>query len=167
MKWLGSILAVCAVAIAVMVLMGLRVPREHHVAGSAVIDAPQLAVWTAISDVRSAPQWRPEVKLVELLDDNRWKESGSHGSMTFRLGHAEPMSRRIVVFDDRNAPFTGKWTFTLEPVENGKTQVTIAEDATVFSPVWRFVGHYVIGERSSIDEYLRDLEKSFAFKKSG
>jgi len=29
------------------------------------------------------------------------------------------------------------------------------------------VGHYVIGERSSIDEYLRDLQKSFAFKKSG
>jgi hypothetical protein len=74
------------------------------------------------------------------------------------------MHRRVVAIDDPKLPFTGTWTYTLEPLPNGDTLVSIAEDANVPSPLYRFAGHYFIGERASIDRYLRDLHRTFEYQ---
>jgi hypothetical protein len=165
MRIIAIILGILAVCIAIVVLMGMRLPKEHRIENSAEIGAPPLAVWTQISDVAGSPTWRSDVKRVEMLDQKRWREYGKTGSVVFRLALSEPMQRRVVVIADRNLPFTGSWMYTLEPLPNGNTKVTIVEDATVFNPVYRFVGHYFIGERTSIDRYLHDLQKSFAYGK--
>ena len=166
MRIIAFILGILAVCIAIIVLMGMRLPKQHRVENSAEIGAPQLTVWTQISDVAAAPTWRSDVKRVEVLDEKRWREYGKTGSVIFRLALSDPMRRRVVVIADRNLPFAGQWTYTLEPLPNGNTKVTIVEDATVFNPVYRFVGHYFIGERTTIDHYLNDLQKSFAYGKA-
>lgn len=165
MRVLAFIVGAIAVGIAVVVVLGLRLPREHRIEASTEISAPPLAVWTTISDPAAGPTWRSDVKRVEMLDQRRWREYGKTGSVIYRLDKNDPMHSRVVVIDDPGLPFTGKWTYVLEAQPNGETQLTITEDATVWNPVYRFVAHYVIGERTTLDRYLGDLKKSFAYGK--
>ncbi len=163
MKILVYVLGVVVALVAVVLLAGMRLPQTHHAENAAEISAPPLAVWTTISDVASGPNWRSDLKQVELLDSGRWREHGSSGDVTFRLDTSVPTQRRVVAIDDPKLPYSGTWTYVLEPLPNGNTKITIAEDANVKSALYRFVGHYIIGERSSIDRYLRDLHKSFQY----
>ena len=161
------VLATIAAVIPVAVVLGMRLPQHHHAQATALISAPPLAVWTMISDVSAEPEWRSGVRRVEVLGDGRWREYGPGGGLTYRLDSSEFMGSRVVVIDDKDASFTGTWRFTLTPVAGGRTQLKIEEDASVSNPVWRFVGHYLIGERSTMDSYLRDLQRAFKYKKQG
>jgi hypothetical protein len=166
MRILVWLLGGIAAVVMVVAVMGMRLPKEHRVQNSAEISAPPLAVWTAISDVSSGPQWRSDLKRVEVLDQRHWREYSKTGSTVFRLDHSEPITLRVVVIDDRNLPYQGRCVYKLAPLPNGNTLLTITEDGKVYHPIWRFVAHYIIGERTSIDRYLNDLHKSFQYPSS-
>jgi Polyketide cyclase / dehydrase and lipid transport len=167
MKYLLVIAVVLVFAFAIVFVMGMRLPKHHRAQNSAVITASPMAVWAAISDVAAGPNWRSDLKRVDIIDSNRWREYDRHrNSVMFRLDSSLPMHQRVVSIDDPGLPYSGSWTYNLQGDERGNTTITIVEDADVKSPVWRFFGHYVIGERSSIDRYLHDLQKSFEAGKS-
>jgi hypothetical protein len=43
-----------------------------------------------------------------------------------------------------------------------QVKVTITENGTTGPALWRFVGHYVMGEDSQIKQYLADLKRAAA-----
>jgi hypothetical protein len=63
------------------------------------------------------------------------------------------LTRRIL---DKNLPFDGSWTYTLEPAANGTT-VRITEDANIYNPVFRIMSRFVLGYTGTMDKYLEAL----------
>jgi hypothetical protein len=72
----------------------------------------------------------------------------------------EPLKTRVVRIADKDLPFGGTWTYELEPSGADQTKLTITERGTTGPAIWRFVGHYLIGEDSNLKKYESDLKKT-------
>lgn len=160
---------VAVVVIALLIVgWGALLPKKHHSEDSVIVKADPAEIWNAISDVKDSPSWRSDVTRVEVLDDanpaSHWREFNKNNGVTFRLDHSQPPSQRVVSIDDPALPFGGTWTMTIEPFEPGITHVRIDEEGEVRNPVYRWVSRYIIGQRSSMERYLLDLQKHFAAK---
>ena len=125
-------------------------------------------MWGLISDVGRQPEWRTGLKAVEMLppgaDGPCWREVQSAMTMPLCVTRSEAPARRAVTIADPKLPFGGSWTYELEEAGVSGTRVTITENGTTGPAMWRFVGHYVMGEDTQIKRYLRDLEAATAPK---
>lgn len=164
MKWLrglAGILLVLLVAVAVMYGLGRRLPVEHVAMASGLVEASQDRVWELISDTAEQPNWRTD--LVGVMphkgdgESSCWVEATRSMEMPLCLMVEEPKVRRVVRVGDPTLPFAGTWTYELAPVAAG-TAVTITERGRVRPALWRFVGHYVMGEDTNVKQYLKDLQ---------
>jgi hypothetical protein len=45
-------------------------------------------------------------------------------------------------------------------MDDGRTTVTITEHAYVYSPFYRFLSHYILGDTFNQKRYLEDLNKA-------
>jgi hypothetical protein len=80
-------------------------------------------------------------------------------TMLYEISAVDPprsLTRRIA---SKNLPFAGSWTYALESSPGGVI-VRITEDAEIYSPVFRFVTRFILGETRSIDAYLHALGKA-------
>lgn len=158
-----GMLAVPGIALAVVAIWGAFLPREHTSTVSRTIAAPADAVYAALTDVRSFPQWREGVDRVDVVEESaeliRFKEFGEHGELAFELERVDP--RRIesrIAGEDR--AFGGTWTYELAP-EGDRTRVTITEDGWVDNVIFRFLAKYVFGHDATQNQYLSSLEARF------
>ena len=151
--------------IAVVVVAGVLVPKRHVATRSALIHAIPERLFALIS---GSQEWRPEVKSSELITGEGGKqfqrETSRRGeTILYELQGSRPplaIERRIVT---ENLPYGGKWSFVLEPVQEGAsrgTRVCITEDGEVYNPVFRFVSHFVMGDTATLDAYLKALAKA-------
>ena len=142
---------------------GSRQPVDHTITVSGVVAAPPEKVFTLISDVAHAPDWRPAVKSVTVLkkdkDRDHWVEHLAHGQyMIFLATRTEPPFRREVMLDDPKASYGGTWTYQLAPGPSpDSTTLTITETGYIRQPLYRFVMARVIGMTHNLDEYLKDI----------
>ena len=160
MRWLLIIGGSLAAVVAVVVAVGYSLPVKHVASRTAHVVAPPERVWATITDVASAPQWRPGVKSAEILGQGAagpvWREVSGDGTITFETVESAPPRRLVTRITDKSLPFGGTWTYELQPAGSG-TQVTIQEDGEVYNPVFRFVSRYVMGHHATIDKYLAAL----------
>jgi uncharacterized protein YndB with AHSA1/START domain len=159
-------IAVLVATFAAIWVVGSRMPREHQGRGTRRVAASPAAVFAALTDVAGMPKWRPDVKTVEVLpsvgDQPSFRETNTHGTMTFVISESVPGRRVVTTIVDEGQPFGGRWTFDLEPESDGAaTRVTITEDGWVNPPVFRFLSRYVFGHAATIEAYLGNLEKRF------
>jgi len=156
---IGTI-ALLGVVLGVTAVIGLTLPESHHVARSARFAAPPSVVFSAISDVSSYADWRSDVDRVEVLPDDgeglRFVEYSGNDAVTFRVEESSSPSRFKVRVDDTSLPFSGTWTFLLQPFEKG-TSLTITEDGAVSNPVFRVIATLLSPPTDSMDRYLHDL----------
>lgn len=164
MKWILIMAGVIAGLIALMAIIGSLLPRGHTASRTAVINKPPDILWQTMTDCAAFPQWRADVKSVEILPDrdgNRvWREDGKNGKMTLETIEASPPSRLVLRIADPDLPFGGKWTYQLEPGSGG-CRVTITEDGEVYNPIFRFMSRFFFSQSASIETYLKALGKKY------
>ncbi len=163
LRFSGYLFVVLLVVTAVVMGVGSRLPVEHRAVATAVIAAPQERVWALITDVGAQPGWRTGLKAVEMLPEGHggpcWREVQTGMAMPLCVEASGAMTRRVVRIADPALPFGGTWTYELEAAGAGATKVTITENGTTGPAMWRFAGHYLMGEDSQVKQYLQDLEK--------
>ena len=162
MKWLIILAGGIAVAMALIVIVGGFLPRQHTATRAVTLRQPAPIVFAAIRDFAAQPSWRTGVQAVELLPnrDGRvcYRETSRHGAITYVVLEEKPAERLVVKIADEALPFGGTWTFQLTPTDGG-TSVRITENGEVKNPAFRFLARFVFGYTSTIDTYLRDLAR--------
>lgn len=164
MKWILIVVGVIAGLIALMAIVGALLPKGHTASRTTVINKPPDVLWQAMTDCAAFPQWRTDVKSVEVLPDRDghkvWREDGRNGKMTLETIEASPPSRLVLRIADPDLPFGGKWTYELQPSPGG-SRVTITEDGEVYNPIFRFMSHVFFSQAGSIETYLKALGKKY------
>ena len=165
MRWALTAGAVLVGLIAVIVIIGALLPRDHVAKMSARIAASPTAVWETITTPSQFPSWRREVTSVELLPPTptgpSWREHSAHGAITMVVAVAEPPHRLVGRIADKNLPFGGEWEYRVDPDGPSASVVTITERGSVYNPVFRFVSRFIMGHTATIDGYLRALGRKF------
>jgi uncharacterized protein YndB with AHSA1/START domain len=160
---LGVVVALILVVIAV----GYMLPVAHTATRERTLGAPPSRVFAAIMTPADFPQWRSDVKRVEMLPavdgHTRWRETGDNGTITFVNDTVVPDRRVVTRIEDKGLPFGGGWTLELSPApQAGGTTLRITENGKIYNPVFRFVSRFILGYTRSLERYLGDLERYLA-----
>lgn len=165
MKWLMLIGALLVAIIAVVVIVGALLPRDHVASVRARIAASPDAVWQTIVDVANQPSWRADVQRVELLPSidgkTSWREHSRNGAIVMVIDRADAPTHLVTRIADDKLPFGGTWDYAIAPEGSGASVVTITEHGSVYNPVFRFMSRFVFGHAATMDAYLRSLGKKF------
>jgi len=165
MKWVAIIGVAIAALVAVVVIIGLVLPRDHVASVTAKIAAPPAAVWAAIVQPEAFPTWRGDVSRVEMLTSTAngpsWREHTRNGALTMGVEQSDPPRRVVTRILDQNLPYGGTWEYDIAPDGASDSRVTITERGWVSNPIFRFVSRSIMGHTSSMETYLRSLGKHF------
>ena len=166
MRYVLMAVGVIVVIVAVVAVVGWMLPQHHRVSVSRVYRATPSALFALITDVKSFPRWRSDVRSVEELPDEggrrRWRESAGRGSpITYEVERMVPDQLLVGRIADKNLPFGGSWTYELAAAAAGQTTLTITEDGDVYNPIFRFVSRFVMGHTATISRYLDDVQKRY------
>ncbi|MEK6286149.1 MAG: SRPBCC family protein [Acidobacteriota bacterium] len=164
MKWFLIVVGVIAALIAVVAIIGSLMPKGHSASRTTVINKPPEVLWQAMTDCAAFPQWRADVKSVEVISDRDghrvWREDGKNGKMTLETVEANPPSRLVLRIADPDRPFGGTWTYDLQASGSG-SRVTITENGEVYNPIFRFMSRVFFSPTASIETYLKALGKKY------
>jgi uncharacterized protein YndB with AHSA1/START domain len=160
LKILLIVAAILVLAVAVVVLLGLRVPKSHVASRSALFVSPPERIWRALVEVEKGPEWRAGLKSVEALPPadgkRRYREVSGFGPVTYVVEEEIPPRRLVGRIADEGLGYGGSWTWDLAR-EGERTRVTITERGFVTNPVFRFLARFVFGYGKTMDGYLKDL----------
>ena len=148
----------------IVALIGSRLPKSHVASRSIHLRKSPQEVYAVVRDFGSAPQWRSDVKQmeVEALPGRPvyFREVGKNGTVNYELVEDILAQRMVTRIRDTDLGYSGQWTYFFVP-ENGGTRVTIREDGEVSNVIFRFMSRYVFGQTATIDSYLTSLAKRF------
>jgi hypothetical protein len=165
LKWMLFAALGLAGFVALLAIVGMFLPKGHRASRTVVYSAPPARVFATITDFARFPEWRSDVKTVELLGNDgrgmRFREEGRNGTITYRVERQEPGSTLVTRIDDPSLPFGGSWTLEVKSVPEG-TSLTITEDGEVYNPIFRVLSKVVFSHYSTIDTYQSDLRKRLA-----
>ena len=160
MKILLMLLGALVALVVLATLIGALMPRAHTATRRVVFQAPATVLYQAARDFAAAPQWRTGLQRVELLPPEagceRYRETSSHGVVTYRVITDRPAEQLVVEIADADLPWGGRWTFAFTREGSG-TAVRITEDGFVKNPLFRFLARTVFGHTATMEQYLRDL----------
>jgi uncharacterized protein YndB with AHSA1/START domain len=165
MKWLWITLAVLAAIALIAFIVGSLVPREHSASRRIRLARPIGEVWAVVSDVANATSWRKGLKGVEVLppQDGKtvFRETTGFGPLTMIVDESRPPNRMVLRILDAGGPFGGTWTYVLRE-DGAGTVISITEDGFVNPALFRFMGRFIFGYTTTIDDVLKSLGKKFA-----
>jgi uncharacterized protein YndB with AHSA1/START domain len=174
-----ALLAIPVLAVAIVGIGGALLPEQHSVTRTVTLPASPERVWEIISDVQGQPRWRHDLKSVTMLPAidgaEHWEEHAGMGSIPYVLTESDPNRRRVIKIADPNLSFGGTWTMTLSGISSGNAAVgtsdvpppsgstlTITENGVVHNVFFRFLGRFVFGFDTTIEQYEKDLAKAVA-----
>ncbi|HLA13245.1 MAG TPA: SRPBCC family protein [Pyrinomonadaceae bacterium] len=159
-----SIVGLFLIFMAAIAMIFARLPKEHAVTRSILLNRPPSEVYTVVHDFASMPKWRSDVQQVEVTTqpDGRihFRETGKHGIVNFELTEDVPEERMVTRITDTDLGYSGSWTYVFT-AEGNLTRVTITENGEVSNILFRFFSRYVFGHTATIDGYLTSLAKHF------
>lgn len=166
MRYILIAVGVVVAIVGVVALVGWTLPQHHRVSVSRAYRATPSAIFALITDVKSFPTWRSDVRGVDELPDEggrrRWRESTGSGSpITYEVERMVPDQLLVGRIADKNLPFGGSWTYELASPVAGETMLTITEDGDVYNPIFRFVSRFIMGHTATISRYLDDVQKRY------
>ena len=131
LKVLVSIVVVLLVAFAVMYAMGSSLPTEHVTTIATTMPASQERVWQMITDMKSQPRWRTGLKGVEPWPSEGgkecWLEVQNGMKMPLCADLSEPPAKRVVSIADTSLPFSGTWTYEVQPKSATESTLSITD----------------------------------------
>ena len=169
LKLVGSALVLVLLAVLAALAMGARLPETHMVSASVTIAASQGKVWSLLEDLNAQPAWRTGLRSIEPLAERDGHRCWVEYVRRMRLPLCEEVTAapvtRVVAVADSGVSFSGTWTYTLTALTPETTSVSITENGTTDSALWRFAGHYIYREDTAIRQYERDLKAAAEGKK--
>lgn len=152
--------------IIIVAAIGWSLPVKHHASAERTYRATPTALFGLITDVKSFPEWRSDVKSVEILPEDNgrqsWQETTRNGPpITYVVEQSIPNRLLVGRIANTDLPFGGSWTYELTPSGDGLTVLRITEDGEVYNPVFRFVSRFVMGHDSTIRQYLAAVGTRF------
>lgn len=158
MKFVIVAIGALACQMCLIFLVGSLLPKSHTVSRSAAFKATSEQLFALIDGPQT---WRSNVSKYELLNSadgrRQWRETDRHGkSILYEAVERHPPLLLRTEIATKNLQYAGTWTFKLQPRE-AMTLVTITEHGEVYNPVFRFVSKFIIGQKRTINTYLRDL----------
>jgi len=165
LKVIVAILLALGAMVAIVALLGARLPVGHVASRTVVIGAPTDVVFNTLTDFGAGPSWRTGLKAVTVTTDSttgrrRVVEVSKFGTMTMEVEQLVPPTRFVTRIVDEDLPYGGAWAWALEPQGNS-TRVTITEHGDVYNPIFRFIAKYIMGHNGTLDTYLTDLGRKF------
>ncbi len=162
------IIALVGIPLVLLILVGVAgflLPEEHQASRTLRTKQSAQAIWDAINDHASEPQWRSDLESVASLGERDgkpvWRENYKGGDhLTLITTESRPPSRMVRELTDIDGPFSGRWEIDIAPTPNG-SEVKITEIGRVSNPFFRFVSKYLIGHTTGIEAYLKGLAGSF------
>jgi hypothetical protein len=163
MIWVVWIAGGLAGLVALAAAAGALLPREHSATRKARYRVSPEALYAVIA---GPPDWRTGVKSFGVLADKdgrrRWWEEDIHRQkVTFELVEDRFPSRLAVRIADQGLPFGGTWSFDIEPLAGGGSELRIREDGEIHNVIYRFMARFFFGYTASIETYLQDLAAKF------
>ena len=167
LAWLGVALGALIGMAAAMTLVGACLPHQHVASRTRTVAAGPVAVWAAVADFPGQTTWRRDLLAVERRPDSGgdevWRERSGRHALTFRTAEASPPGRLVRAIDDEHGPFRGRWEFAIEPgPAEGQSRVALTEVGEVANPFFRFINRFVIGQATTLEGYLADLDRKLA-----
>lgn len=161
---IGSIVGGIVLIALIMAVIGSRLNPNHVAARSIRLQRSPADVYSVIRDFEHAAAWRSDIKQMEMLgtiDGHlRFREHGSHGTVTYEVLADDPGKRLVTRIVDRDLGYSGSWEYTIAPDGNGAS-LSIKESGEVSNPLFRFMSRYIFGQTATIDNYLKSLAKHF------
>jgi len=162
-KWTFVVLLGIAAIVAVAAIVGMMLPKGHQASRTVTLRATPRAVFAVITDFADGAEWRSDVQRVEILSGTgpgmEFRETGSNGSVRYRVEVLEPDARIVTRIANTTLAFGGSWTFDLAPTGAGDTRLTITEDGEVYNPLFRLMSRVFFPPTATIEKYLADLQK--------
>jgi len=137
MKWILLIAAGLAALVAIVMLVGSRLPRNHVASRSLTLRQSPQDVWTAVTALASASG--VPVDVVE----------------------SDPPRRQVTRVKETEKMFGGTWTIVITPATGSGSVLTITEDGWVENPIFRFVSRFVVGHHATMDGLLKKVAAQF------
>jgi polyketide cyclase/dehydrase/lipid transport protein len=159
-----SLVVLMVAAVAIIALIGARLPREHVASRAILLPKTPAEVYGVVRDFSSAPRWRTDLKQVEVTvqPDGRvhFREDGKQGTVNLEVVEDIPAQRMVTRILDTNLGYSGSWTYVFESAGAG-TRLTITENGVVSNVIFRFLSKYAFGHTATINTYLTSLAKHF------
>lgn len=152
------------VIVALILIIGAALPRNHVVSRQIILHSSPYEIYRSVRDFNAAPSWRSDIERVETVatTDNhvRFREYAKHGAVTYDLVEDQPGERIVTRIADQNLGYSGSWTYTFTK-ETAGTRVQITEAGEVSNILFRFMSRFIFGQTSTIEMYLIALGKKF------
>ncbi len=162
MAWLWITLGVLGGLLLLILVIGAMIDRTHVATVRETYRAAPDTVWAAITGFERMPEWRQDLRRVEVLEPlrglRRIREHGSFGPMTYLVDEEVPSQRLVLRIADEDQGFGGTWTYELRKVEGG-TELAITEDGFIDSLVFRFMARFIFGYEGTMRKYHAALRK--------
>jgi len=154
---IGSVVGILIVLAVTATIIGSRMAADHIASKSLTVKRPPADVYAVVRNFGHAAEWRSDLKRVEVLAADRFREHGSYGAVTYQIVEDVPNIRIVTKIVDVDLGYSGSWEYALNGSDDG-TVVTITERGVVSNPLFRFMSRYLFGHTATINAYLRSLD---------
>ena len=168
MTWLWIVLGVIVVPVVVVLVWGALLPVGHSATVTGIYRATPARVWALLTDVEGFPEWRTDLKRVELRERDAdgkpraWTEHSSFGPIPLRTLEAREPELLVGKIDSDDLGFGGTWTYRIEDLGDGQVRLSITEDGEVTNVFFRFMSRYVFGYDKTMKTYHNHLERALS-----
>lgn len=164
MNLLIKVVIVLLALVAVVLAIGLALPRTHRASSRITLQKSPEEVWPAVRNLDALlGSWKDLQVAARIADQGGkevWQQKAGGFELKLIVEEATPPSRLVTRIDaPPDAAFGGTWTYELAPEGNG-TRVTVTEDGYVSNPVFRVIMK-AMGTHRTLDGFLTGLGKKF------
>ena len=160
MKKMTTYLLISIVAIiAIVLIIGLFLPKERTFTKKAVLNSDVTKVFNIVTDFKNQTTWRSDVKEIIVIDNNTWTEVPKKGTaITFKVKQkVENEIFEIVIIEPKN--FNGYWIGTFKQTKVNQTAIEFKEVITISNPFFRTISYVFVDLDKTMDLYLQNLKQ--------
>ena len=160
MKKMMTYLLISIVAIiAIVLIIGLFLPKERTFRKTAVLNSDVKKVFNIVTDFKNQTSWRNDVKEIIVIDNNTWTEVPKKGTaITFKVKQkVENEIFEIVIIEPKN--FNGYWIGTFKQTKVNQTAIEFKEVITISNPFFRTISYVFVDLDKTMDLYLQNLKQ--------
>ena len=144
------------IAFVILAFVGMMlIPSTRKGGASIEIQASAEQILTVLQDVKNQPNWRKDIKAIEMKDGG-WTEVTTNNVKTdFRW--VSVASQKVELSYASNAGYTGTWIATLTPSATG-TRMDVIEQVTIRNPISRLISRIFFDPDAFSRSYLEQLK---------